>query len=369
MVCNNKWDSVLLATLVSLMLCCVIIHKYGTPNFNGNKILELSAKITQDDFFRLHDQYILMYNRIPKTGSTSMLHMLTALRENNMINGPIGIYSKFNSQWALRQSLQRHMNMSQQMMYAKSLAHEKVKSFPKPIICQNHVHYIDFSKLGVLEQQPIYFNTVRDPYDRFKSKYYHIRGLMGEEGWVFKFGSKWFTNYHPDSDPSGRDYWEWKNKTFEDCVMDFNDKECHISNGSIRDYAIPYFCGQDLECTRHNSQWALRQAIENVEEHYPVVGVLEEMDSTLSVMQAVLPRFFRGIHDKFGGEHVHKNKQSYSKHSPSQEEEEYIQEVENIIKNQLKTEYEFYNYIKQRLQGQAKTLPVMLRERIDSFIL
>ena len=59
-----------------------------------------------------------------------------------MINGPIGIYSKFNSQWALRQSLQRHMNMSQQMMYAKSLAHEKVKSFPKPIICQNHVHYI-----------------------------------------------------------------------------------------------------------------------------------------------------------------------------------------------------------------------------------
>ena len=38
MVCNNKWDSVLLATLVSLMLCCVIIHKYGTPNFNGNKV-------------------------------------------------------------------------------------------------------------------------------------------------------------------------------------------------------------------------------------------------------------------------------------------------------------------------------------------
>ena len=33
-----------------------------------------------------------------------------------------------------------------------------------------------------------------------------------------------------------------------------------------------------------------------------MVGVLEEIDSTLRVMQAVLPRFFRGIHDKFGGE-------------------------------------------------------------------
>ena len=44
------------------------------------------------------------------------------------------------------------------------------------------------------------------------------------------------------------------------------------------------------------------QAIDNVERHYPVVGVLEEMDSSLRVMQAVLPRFFDGIHDKFGGD-------------------------------------------------------------------
>ena len=104
-------------------------------------------------------------------------------------------------------------------------------------------------------------------------------------------------------------------------MLDFNDQECHITNGSMRDYAIvrssnvetakisiyctvtfqPYFCGQDIECTRHNSRWALKQAIENVERHYPVVGVLEDMDFTLRVMQAVLPRFFSGIHDKFGG--------------------------------------------------------------------
>ena len=31
---------------------------------------------------------------------------------------------------------------------------------------------------------------------------------------------------------------EWKNKTFEECVLDFNDQECHITNGSMRDYAI-----------------------------------------------------------------------------------------------------------------------------------
>ena len=108
--------------------------------------------------------------------------------------------------------------------------------------------------------------------------------------------------------------------------MDANDKECHIENGSMRDYSIvkssffiflkflfhiivtfqPYFCGQDLECTRHNSPWALKKAIENVERHYPVVGVLEELDDSLMVMQAVLPNFFDGIHDRFGGDQTGK---------------------------------------------------------------
>ena len=35
-----------------------------------------------------------------------------------------------------------------------------------------------------------------------------------------------------------------------------------------------------------------------------------------------------------------------------------MQEVESIIKDQLITEYEFYNYIKGRLASQAKALPV-----------
>ena len=187
-------------------------------------------------------------------------------------------------------------------------------------------------------------------------------------------------------------------------MLDFDDQECHISNGSIRDYAIvrscniddtaqiistyctvtfqPYFCGQEPECTRHNSRQALMTAIENVERHYPVVGVLEEMDSTLRVMQAVLPRFFNGIHNKFGGDQtcknscwkllnsywgcneiywlvsVHFNKQSYSEQSQTRDKENSTQEVETIIKDQLITEYEFYNYLKRRLAYQAKALLV-----------
>ena len=46
---------------------------------------------------------------------------------------------------------------------------------------------------------------------------------------------------------------------------------------------------------------------------------------------------------------VHSNKQNLDRSD---------REVETIIKDQLITEYEFYNYIKQRLARQAKALSV-----------
>ena len=38
-----------------------------------------------------------------------------------------------------------------------------------------------------------------------------------------------------------------------------------------------------------------RLAKENVEKHYAVVGVLEELDLTLEVLAHYVPKFFRGV--------------------------------------------------------------------------
>ena len=111
--------------------------------------------------------------------------------------------------------------------------------------------------------------------------------------------------------------------------------------------------------------------MESVEKHYPVVLILEELDKSLFVMQSLLPRFFHGIWDLFGGGKaselnyfgffstlslrnafipVHGNHQSYkSRDTPDTE-------VESIIKRQLKTEYEFYEFLKRRLSVQAESL-------------
>ena len=55
----------------------------------------------------------------------------------------------------------------------------------------------------------------------------------------------------------------------------------------------------DPECPTHNSRWALNKAIENVEKHFPLVGVLEDLEVTLKLMQKALPTFFPGIWDMY----------------------------------------------------------------------
>ena len=58
---------------------------------------------------------------------------------SNNFQGPVSVYKQFEGSVL---SLKRHMNVSQQIVYAKRLLKARMTSFPKPIINQNHVHYI-----------------------------------------------------------------------------------------------------------------------------------------------------------------------------------------------------------------------------------
>ena len=44
------------------------------------QILKIKLKLTPDEFLKSHDPNVLIYNRIPKTGSSSMLHMIWNLK-------------------------------------------------------------------------------------------------------------------------------------------------------------------------------------------------------------------------------------------------------------------------------------------------
>ena len=57
----------------------------------------------------------------------------------------------------------------------------------------------------------------------------------------------------------------------------------------------PYFCGQNEKCSVIKHDWALENAKLNIEKWYPVIGTLEDLETTFFVLENKLPQFFKGI--------------------------------------------------------------------------
>ena len=60
-----------------------------------------------------------------------------------------------------------------------------------------------------------------------------------------------------------------------------------------------FFCGHHVDCLPFNTEGALERAKRAVEENYAVVGVLEEMNTTLTVLEHYIPKFFEGASDVY----------------------------------------------------------------------
>ena len=56
----------------------------------------------------------------------------------------------------------------------------------------------------------------------------------------------------------------------------------------------PYFCGNDERCRVFGNTWALQNAKENIEKHFSVVGLLEEREKTMAVLENEIPDYFKG---------------------------------------------------------------------------
>ena len=62
---------------------------------------------------------------------------------------------------------------------------------------------------------------------------------------------------------------------------------------------IPFFCGHSADCWTPGSQWALKQAKENLVNNYFLVGVTEEMEDFIYLLELSLPRYLRSYFSYF----------------------------------------------------------------------
>ncbi|KAL1132820.1 hypothetical protein AAG570_010772 [Ranatra chinensis] len=258
---------------------------------------------------------VLFFNRVPKTGSEMLVLLVQWLQTANgfrHVRLPGGNLRRLNRA--------KQADLVDEVM-------RRLQQEALPLSFDRHVYFINFTSHG--QQSPTYLNLVRDPIQKLISS----RAIPNPNNPDMKLAPKV----------------QRRNQLIRDIEYCFSikDPECTFENGQFYDLTIPYFCGHNKWCMMLNDEWALMQAKYNVEKYYPVVGVLEEMNATLSVLENKIPLFFRGIKEMYFSQlsepHFNKNKNRPANVSSG---------LQKQLEDKLKLEYEFYYWLKKRLLRQ-----------------
>ncbi|KAE8602148.1 hypothetical protein XENTR_v10013896 [Xenopus tropicalis] len=255
----------------------------------------------------------VVYNRVGKCGSRTIVLLLRILSEKHGFNLVTSdIHNK------------TRLTRNEQMELIKNIS-----TADQPYLFTRHVHFLNFSSLLSCRfgaEQPVYINIVRDPVSRFLSNYFFRR-----------FGDWRGEQNHMIRTPGMKE--EERNLDINECILE-NYAEC--SNPRLF-YIIPYFCGQHPKC-RDPGEWALERAKQNVNENFLLVGILEELEDVLLLLERFLPHYFKDVmsiyknpeHRKLGNLTV-----TVKKTFPSPA-------ALQVLYQRMKYEYEFYYYVKEQ---------------------
>ncbi|KAI5716469.1 hypothetical protein M8J76_006958 [Diaphorina citri] len=271
---------------------------------------------------------VLFFNRVPKVGSQTFMELM---RHLSVRNG-FGFH---------RDHIQRVETIRLPRHEQKLLA-DMIASYSTPSVYIKHICFINFTEFHLPE--PIYVNLVRDPVERVISWYYYVRAP-----WYYVERKQAFPDL-PLPDPA------WLKKDFETCVLR-GDRECTYLSGETREgigdhrRQSLFFCGHGESCLPFNTVGALEKAKMAVEKHYAVVGLLEDLNMTLTVMENYIPRFFAHASQIYNEDMMQYRKINHNIFKPPVREE-----IKQLVRQNFTREIEFYQFCRQRLHRQYYAL-------------
>ncbi|CAH1788729.1 unnamed protein product [Owenia fusiformis] len=247
------------------------------------------------------DPFKLIYNRLPKCGSTTMLLLITLLQEkNHFIYQTSGAYHNYT------------FSETKEFEFV-----HQITTIRKPVVFDKHTYFVDFSKYGL--PMPLYMNMIRDPVDQAVSMFYYNR----------RHSVNMQTRYTAEE----------LNMTLEECIDQHSDDLTHCD--ITHDMYTLWFCGNSDECS-NNRTYAMQRARMNIEKNYTFVGLTEYFDESIIMIEKVIPRFFKGAAPLY---QQHKKTMMKSKRTNKIQPSEH---TKVFMKFKLSDAYEIYNFAKQR---------------------
>ncbi|XP_030200679.1 uronyl 2-sulfotransferase a isoform X2 [Gadus morhua] len=269
----------------------------------------------------------VVYNRVGKCGSRTVLILLRLLSEKHQFN-------LVSSEIHNRTRLTKH----EQVDLIKNIS-----NMPQPFLYTRHVHFLNFTRFRV--EEPVYINIIRDPINRFLSNYFFRR-----------FGDWRGEQNHLIRTPGMKD--DERYLDINVCILE-NYPEC--SNPRMF-YIIPYFCGQHPQC-REPGVWALERAKQNVLENYLLVGILEELEDVLLLLERLLPHFFSGVLNIYKSPDYKKAGNmtgTVRKHTPTLE-------ALQVLYHRMRYEYDFYGFVRDQFHLAKKKIGLKSASRPSAY--
>ncbi|XP_066145033.1 uronyl 2-sulfotransferase-like isoform X2 [Euwallacea fornicatus] len=242
------------------------------------------------------NEHFMFFNFVPKSGSEILIYLLEKIQGMNSFKHV-----------RLKGGRKKQLNGIHQEEFVDEI-YDIRRNLAVPVSFDRNVYFINFTSFD--KQLPIYINLIRHPVTKVLSR-------VAEK-------------------KSGR-----IRDNYLSC-MQKKGKECNLKN----DFSIPYFCGHDPKCRLPNTDWALGRAKENVEKYYRVVGVLEELNTTLSVLEDQIPQFFKGTMMTYERSLLDIYKRKKNPEIPIN--------FRKRVEKKLSKEIEFYYWVRQRLWSQAR---------------
>ncbi|CRL01304.1 CLUMA_CG014293, isoform C [Clunio marinus] len=224
-----------------------------------DNFLPLFNTRTTKNKYDFDENIVVIYNRVPKTASTSFVNLTYDLcRKNHFHVLHINITGNNHV-----------LSLPNQMKFARNIT---AWVEMKPAFYHGHMAFLDFSKFGMPEK-PLYINIIRKPLDRLVSYYYFLR-------------------YGDDYRPHLVRHRAGDTMSFDECVK-LKKPDCDPKNMWLQ---IPFFCGHHAECFEAGSEWALEQAKKNLVNEYFLVGTTEDLGDFIEMLELSLPRLFQGFY-------------------------------------------------------------------------
>merc|ERR1712029_27881 len=128
--------------------------------------------------------------------------------------------------------------------------------------------------------------------------------------------------------------------------------ECQFNPQSmyLREQQLTFFCGSAPECKVMGSRAALEKAKFNAEKYFSVIGLSEDFQLSLFVMEHYLPRYF------LGASQLYQKRTKKQKLNKTKIKEELTAEAKAILRVNMTLEYEFYEFVKERLMKQKRSI-------------